>query len=238
MSTLQGSDTGIGTLGEKSLHAALKKWLARSGDRMEERVDGFIVDILRGRDVIEIQTRNFSALKRKLERLTEFHDVRLVYPVAREKWIVRESPDGSRVLSRRRSPKRGDVFGLFEELVSIPEIAARKTFSLEVLLIVEEEVRRQTGGRRWRRDGWSSHDRRLVEVRERALFAGPEDYAALLPKALSETFTNRDLAGALKRPRWLAEKMTYVLRRMDAIGVVGKEGRATVYRKGPSNPAA
>ena len=173
MSNLNTS--GIGTLGEKSLHAALKKWLARPGDRMEERLDGFIVDILRGRDVIEIQTRNFSALKRKLKRLTESRVVRLVYPVAREKWIVRESPDGSQVLGRRRSPKRGDIFGLFEELVSIPEIATRKTFSLEVLLIVEEEIRRQTGKRRWRRDGWSSHDRRLVEVKESLNFPAIEE---------------------------------------------------------------
>lgn len=220
----------IGTLSEKSLHAALKKRLRRRGDRVEQRLEGFVVDILRGRDVIEIQTRNFSAMKRKLDRLTASRSVRLVYPVAREKWIVRESPDGSEVLGRRRSPSRGDVLSLFQELVSIPELVLRKNLSIEVLLIVEEDVRRQTG-RRWRRDGWSSHDRRLVEISGRTVFAGPADYAALLPDKLGETFTNRDLAAAIRRPRWLAEKMTYVLRRMGVIEATGREGRAVVYRR-------
>ena len=213
MSSNPAPSNGIGTLGEKSLHAALKKRIARRGDKMEQRLGRFIVDILRGRKVIEIQTRNFSAMKRKLESLTKSHAVRLVYPVAREKWIVRESRDGSKVLGRRRSPKHGDVLQVFEELVSIPEIPKSSNFTLEVLLIVEEAVRRPAGPRRrrWRRD-WSSHDRRLVEVQDRVVFTCPADYAALLPGDLDETFTNRDLAEALKRPRWLAGKMTYVLR--------------------------
>ena len=232
MPTRRRSSSGIGTLGEKSLHAALKKLLRQTGDRVEQNLGGFVVDILRGRNVIEIQTQNFSAIRGKLVKLTESRPVRLVYPVARDRWIVRESPDGSEVLGRRRSPLHRDVLALFEELVSIPELALRKNFSLEVLLIVEEDVRRQTG-RRWRRGGWSSHDRRLVEVTERALFNGPEDYAALLPAGLGETFTNRDLAGALKRPRWLAEKMTYALRRMGVVDFAGKEGRANLYRRNP-----
>ena len=137
--------------------------------------------------------------------------------------------------ARRRSPKHGDVYSVFEELVSIPEIPLQKNFSLEVILIVEESVRRKTGEphrrRRWKRDGWNSFDRRLVEVRDRTVFKGPKDYAALLPGSLEETFTNRDLAGALKRPRQVAEKMTYVLRKMGAIDLVGKDGRANLYRR-------
>lgn len=205
---------------------------------MEQHVDGFIVDILRGREIIEIQTVNFSSLKRKLGILTESRKVRLVHPVAREKWIVRETPDGAGVLGRRRSPKRCDVLTLFEELVSIPEIVCRPTFSLEVLLISEEEVRRRTGSRRWRRNGWRVHDRRLLNVQDRACFDSPADYAALLPPGLSEAFTNRELAAAIGRPRWLAEKMTYSLRRMGAIQIIGKRGRANLYRNEPVVPAA
>jgi hypothetical protein len=67
---------------EKSLHAALKKWYARQDDRVEVNVDGFAVDIVCGNLLIEIQTRNFSALKRKLTMLTTNHSVRLVYPIA------------------------------------------------------------------------------------------------------------------------------------------------------------
>ena len=59
----------IGTLNEKPLHEALKRWYAQAGDRLEVPVDGSVVDIVRGELLVEIQTRNFSAIRRKLEKL-------------------------------------------------------------------------------------------------------------------------------------------------------------------------
>jgi hypothetical protein len=67
----------IGTLRETSLHAALKAWYARSGDELEASVEGYQIDLRRGAQLIEIQTRNFAALKRKLTQLVERHPVRL-----------------------------------------------------------------------------------------------------------------------------------------------------------------
>lgn len=211
---------GIGTLREGSLHAALKQWAARPGDRFEQPVDSFIVDILRGDDVVEIQTGNFASMRRKLAALTATRRVHVVHPVAVERWIVRGE-------QRRRSPRRRELFSLFEELVSIPEIASRDTFSLEVVLISEEEFRRPSR----RRGRWTVVDRRLLAVHDSARFHGPADFASLLPDVLRERFTNADLAAALKRPRWLAEKMTYSLRKMGAIDVVDRRGLANVYRR-------
>ena len=54
----------IGTLNEKSLHAALKLWHAQPEDLIEVLVDGFTVDIVRGDLLIEIQTRNLSTIRR------------------------------------------------------------------------------------------------------------------------------------------------------------------------------
>ena len=85
----------ISTLNESPLHAALKARYARPGDRFEVPIDGFIVDIVRGDLLVEVQTGNFTAIKRKLAALTAHHPVRLVYPLAREKWIVRLAEDGS-----------------------------------------------------------------------------------------------------------------------------------------------
>ena len=69
---------------------------------------------------MEIQTRNFSAMKRKLIKLTKTHAVRLVHPIAREKWIVKLDKDGQTQLSRRKSPKKESIERLFDELVSFP----------------------------------------------------------------------------------------------------------------------
>jgi hypothetical protein len=47
---------GIGQLNEKALHASLKQWYARPGDRFEVAVGGFVIDIVRAELLIEIQT--------------------------------------------------------------------------------------------------------------------------------------------------------------------------------------
>jgi len=218
----------IGTLNEKPLHAALKKWYAQPGDRFEVTVDGFVIDIVRGDLLIEVQTRNFAALKRKLLVLVPHRPVRLVYPIAREKWIVKLARDGSRA-HRRKSPKRGVIEHVFEELVSVPQLLANPNFSIEVVFIQEEEIRRYTGGRGWRRKGWKTHERRLLQVVDCHLFETPADMAALIPPDMAEPFTASDIAEALGRPRWLAQKMVYCLREMGALTPAGKRGRAILY---------
>ncbi len=219
----------IGTLNEKPLHAALKEWYAEPGDQVEVEVDGFFVDLLRGDLLIEIQTGGFSGIKQKLQALTNTHCLRLVYPIAREKWIVKRASDGHSRLNRRKSPKRGQVEDVFAELVSFPGLITRPNFSLDVLLIQEEEVRVQEPGRAWRRRGWVTYERRLLDVVGRRTFETGMDLADLLPASLPGEFTTADLAAALSRPRWLAQKMAYCLRKAGLIEAVGKEGRSILY---------
>ncbi len=125
----------IGLQNERPLHAALKRWYARPGDRFEVPVEGYQVDIVRGKRLIEIQTRSFAAIRRKLVALLESHSVRLVYPIPRDKWIVRLADDGVSRLGKRRSPKHGGWVDVFHELVSFPGLMAEKGFSLELLLV-------------------------------------------------------------------------------------------------------
>jgi hypothetical protein len=219
----------ISTLNEKPLHAALKEWYAQPGDQLEVPVDRFIADIVRGNLLIEIQTASFSSIKQKLLELTAHHPVRLVYPIARQKWIVKVAEDRHTQLSRRKSPKRGRVEDVFAELVSFPTLLASPNFSLEILLIQEEEVRHHDPKRGWRRRGWLTHERRLLEVLERQRFETPADMANLLPPTLPEPFTTSDLAASLPRPRRLAQRMAYCLREMQVIDPVGKQGNAILY---------
>jgi len=221
----------IGSLNEGSLHAALKDWYAHPGDQFEVPVEGYFVDIVRGDLLVEIQTRNFSAIKGKLLDLAERHRLRLVHPVAREKWIVKLAGEGQTPLSRRKSPKRGTFEDLFAELVSFPQLLANPNFALDVLLTQEEEVRRHDPRRAWRRRGWVTHDRRLLRVVDRRLFETPAEMATFLPAELAEPFTTSDLASALGKPRRLAQRMAYCLREMGVIGQVGKQGNAILYAR-------
>ncbi len=227
----QAPANGINTLNEKSLHASLKQWYAGPGDQLEVRVDGYIIDLVRGDLLVEIQTGSFSPLKRKLARLAENHTVRLVFPVALEKWIIRQPTEEGEKPQRRKSPKRGRVEQVFAQLVYIPALLENANFSLEVLLIREEEVRHHENKKAWRRRGWVTDERRLLAVVERRVFYTPQELASLLPEGLASPFTVRDLAKAASQPEWLAGKMIYCLRAMGLVGIEGKRGNALLYSR-------
>ena len=225
--TETGLGNHIGTLGETSLHADLKHLYARPGDTLEALVDGYVIDILRAEELVEVQTGNFYAIKRKLLRLLDDHPICLVFPIARYKWIVKQAADGS--TSRRKSPRHGRIEHLFLELVRIPRLMAHPNFCLEVILINEEVVHVEDGKGSWRRKGWSITDHRLLEVVEQVRFRSPDDFRSFLPPGLDQPFTTRNLARELKQPRYLAQKMAYCLKEMGVIAQVGKHGRSNLY---------
>ena len=220
---------GIGLLNEKPLHASLKQWYARPGDRLEVAVDGFVIDIVRDDLLIEIQTGNFASIKSKLTDLVCRHRVHLVYPIVQEKWIVRSATGNAIEALRRKSPKRGRMEDLFRELVSIPHLLLNPNFSLEVLMIRGEEVRRYSHAKRRVRRGWLIEDRRLVDVLDQRSFVESGDWLRFLPDGM-ELFTTGDLANRMNTGRELAQKMAYCLREARMIELIGKRGRSNLYR--------
>lgn len=208
----------------------MKRWYSEPGDLVEQPVDGYVIDLVRGELLIEIQTRGFSSMKAKLHALLDDHAVRVVHPIAVDRFIVKHDDDGE-VLSRRCSPKHGVSVDVFAELVSFPELIAHPDFSVEVILTREEEVRVHDGERGWRRKGWVIEERRLLEVVESVVVSAPSDLGALVPSDVPERFTTADLAAAIGRPRRLAQQMTYCLRNVGELDVVGKDGRALVYAR-------
>jgi hypothetical protein len=222
---------------ESSLHSAIKKWYFLDGDKLEERVDGFVVDIVRGDLLVEIQVANFSAIRRKLLSLLDNHEVRLVYPIPKVKWIVHKSATTGEIYGRRRSPKKGCLTDLFNELVSIPDLVSKSNFSIEVLMIEVEETWCNDGRGSWRRKGASIEDRRLLRVFERRVFERKTDLLKVLPEDLPYPFTNRDLAESLGIPVAQSRKITYVLRKIGAIACVGRNRNQMLFARVSLNEA-
>jgi hypothetical protein len=217
----------IGLSKEKSLHAAMKEWYALPEDQFEVKVAGYFIDIVRsGQDtdkplLIEIQTGNFTKIRRKLLRLLPEYRIRLVYPIPREKWILRITADGE-IKSRRRSPKTGTVNDLFRELIRIPELIVNPNFTIEVVLTSEEHVWCEDGQGSWRRKGVSIKDRRLLSVFERISLFTKDDFLGFLPSELKYPFSNKDLAACRGCTIDQARKITYCLRKMDILIEAGK----------------
>jgi hypothetical protein len=217
-------------MNEHSLHAEIKKWYSLPGDYMETKVDGFIVDIVRGSLLIEVQTRSFFAIKEKLTSLLDTHRVRLVHPIPERKHLVQINTSGE-VIRRRKSPKKGKLVDLFSELVSIPTLIRADNFSIEVLMIEEEETRCNDGKGSWRRRGVSIRDKKLLCVTDRVLFRSAKDFLRFLPRHLDVRFTNKKLAREAGISISLARKITYCLRKMGIISKTGKRGKALEFRR-------
>jgi hypothetical protein len=230
-SYMRTSALNIASFGnERSLHSAVKNWIAMTGDKFEVEVDGFIVDIVRDDLLIEVQTRNFSAIREKLCSLVEKHRVRLVYPIAKRKKIVYVDKTRGSPMKRRLSPKKGMLIDVFDELVRIPRLVKEENFELEVLMVEEEEVRCNDGRGSWRRRGVSIKDHNLKKVVDSTIFRCVNDFLCFLPNALAQPFTSKQLAECLGISLRLARRMTYSLREMGALQVTGKTGRALLFK--------
>lgn len=214
----------IGTQNEGSLHRALKAELSAPGDRFEVPVDGFRVDILRGDTCIEIQTRGFAAMGRKLDRLLGERHVHVAHPIAVNSWIQRLDH------RPRKSPKHGSVHDLFGELVSVPTLLDHPNLTIEVFLVDVDVVKVEDPTLRRRRGGWRVVDRRLRRIHDRVGFRVPADLVSLLPAGLPEPWTTRDLAEVGGIARRTAQQMAYVLKANDLVHEVGRDRGGVRYR--------
>jgi hypothetical protein len=125
---------GIGVYAESGLHASLKRHFAGPEDAFEVPVEGKVVDLVRmtsrGEELVEVQTKRLDKIAPKVLALAEGHRVRVVHPIAAETCIRRVEPGSGELLSERKSPKRGDLYSVFDELVRAPSLIGARNVSL------------------------------------------------------------------------------------------------------------
>jgi hypothetical protein len=220
----------IGVMREGPLHAAVKALLAGPGDRLEVPVGRFVIDLVRADgELVEVQTGGFGPLGKKLDALLDEHRIRVVYPVAAERRIVRVDEHGQ-LLGARRSPKRATAVEVFDKLVSFPSLLTHPNLTVEVLLLREDHIRRPqptTTRRRTRDPG----ERRLVEVLDRVSLRTPEDIVAALPALPPDPFSTRELAALLRCSTQLAQRTLYCLRTIGIVVPAGKRGRTPLHAR-------
>ena len=152
----------------------------------------------------------------KLDHLLAEHRILVVHPIAVETRL--EKPGAK----PRKSPKRGSIYELFEELVSIPTLLDHPNLSLEVALVSVTKVQESDPTMRRGRGGFRTTDRVLREVFARHRFDRTTDLLTLVPDGLPAEFTTADLASQARVGRDVAQRMAYCLR---AIGLFREVGR-------------
>jgi len=198
---------GFSTLNESKLHNSLKiLYQEIYQGQTEVEQDGHIYDIISKKgNVIEIQTKNLAKLLPKiLDTIDKGHNVKLVHPVPIVTRIEVQDENG-KILSKRKSPKKGSIYSIFRELTGIYPLITNPHFSLEVLEIemteerlrTTEPVQSKNGRRRFRRN-WIKTGKRLDEIINTKRFSKAEDYLKLLPP-LPKPFCAKDLKEALDK---------------------------------------
>lgn len=218
---------------ETTLHRQLKQLYAEVPEACEVQLDGFRIDAVAGGELIEIQHGSLGAIRRKIAALLERgHVVRIVKPLAFRKLLVTYPARGKEPLRQRYSPRRGTPFDVFLDLVHFTTVFPHPGLTIEIVMTEQEEHRRQKKPRRFRGKNYRSIDLHLREIGERFMLKTADDLWRLInPGVLPDVFTSRDLAAAIEQPCWLAQKMTYCLRKAGTVTVAGKKRNAWLYQR-------
>lgn len=218
---------------ETSLHRELKQIYAGEHGQVEVTLNDYRIDVMRDSELIEIQHGSLSAIRDKIRQLLEAHRVRVVKPIIQQKRLVKLNRAGGKVLQRRRSPKRGTLMDLFDELVYFTRVFPHENLVLEVILVDVDELRYPGHGRRRRRRAgdFQIEDQRLVDVKETHAFRTTDDLLDLLPASLPVPFDTTHLARELDVSRWVAQRIAYCLRETGATKQIGKQGNTRLYRR-------
>jgi len=213
---------------EGSLHAALKRHFADPGDTFEVPFGRFVVDLVKAPGtadevLVEIQTGSFGAMGKKLDHLLGEHKLLLVHPIAIRTRLERKT-------TARLSPKRGSIYSLFEELVSIPTLLDHPNLSLEVVLF--DEVRKQVHdpSLRRRRGGYRTVDRHIEAIVDQQRFDSVLDLRRLLPSTLPEIFTTADIAAQAGCRRDAAQKLAFCFQAAHLIDRIDRTKAGYRYR--------
>lgn len=222
---------GIGTLGEKTLHAVLKHYFEPDESCHEIKVGSYYADILNAEGITEIQTRQWNKLRGKLKAFLPDNKVTLVYPVAYTKWLLWINEETGEISKRRLSPKKGSAYDIFFELYRIKNYLDSENLRLCIVFLDIEEYRLLNG---WSSDGkkgsWR-HDRIPRDLQKVIYINNKSEYSKLIPQSLPPRFTSKEFQKASGLSLSNAQTALNILFYVGAVDRVGKERNMFIYER-------
>lgn len=236
---------GIGTLGEKQMHAAIKRFICADESKHEIKLDKprdnsdgkakarrFVADILDGKTVYEIQTGSFAPLVKKIQWILDNTDynITVIHPMAETKWVNLLGDDGN-IERRFKSPKRERVEDIASELYYLRDFISCPRFSLVILMLEAEQYKKNVETKKRRGAKYQKYELIPMNLLRAHIFYGVEDYKRFLPESLEEKFTVKQFSNATKIRGRDAYSMVHTLCYLGLARECGKEGRSMVYSK-------
>lgn len=220
---------GIGTLQEKTVHAVLKRFYEPDTAHQEFRIGRYVADIFRGDEIIEIQTRNFNAMRKKLDLFLEQYPVTIVYPIIHTKWLCWINEATGEVSQKRKSPKRGTTYDAYYELYKIKQYLAHPNLHLCLVLIDAEEYRLLNGWSHDKKRGSTRFDRIPTKLVDEFYIGSPKEYGCMIPRDLPNPFNSKDFAKKAGISQSNAQLALNILTYIEAVARIGKKGNSYLY---------
>lgn len=216
---------------ETTLHQQLKRCYAGSEQNTEVVLGRYRIDAIRDDELIEIQCASLSAISSKCQDLLKRHRLRVVKPVIARTRIAKIARKGGKVNSRRMSPKRGNILDIFEDLIYFTRVFPDPNLTFEVPMVHVEQIRGPAKKRRWRQKKYKVYDVSLESIERTYEFRSPADLLDLIPWGDQPvSFDTADIAKAIGRPRWVAQQVAYVLKKVGAIEPLKRKRSGIIYQ--------
>ena len=231
------SITMINTYNESSLHKKFKTEAAQKyGGKTEQCMENYICDVITDDGIIiEIQTKSFKNIRDKLIDLLHNHRVLLIYPLVCETYIEYYNEAGS-LVSRRKSPKKRNLYSIFDELTGIWSVLLHENFTLKVVETTAVKKRQKTAEpvqsvnkKRRVKKNWYGFDTELIAEGSSHFFYSKKDYTALLAE-IPEEFGVMEAAAQTGAQKTHIQKMLWTFRKMGLIEKTRQDGRRFIYR--------
>lgn len=221
----------IGIYNESSLHAVIKRFLEADESKHEIKYKGYIADILNDAGIIEIQTRSFNNMRKKLEIFLKEGEIgiTIVFPAVEQKWLIWINADSGEVTKKRKSPKIGTPYAIYEELYKIKYLLLNPRIKFKIIMVDIEEYRKLNGWSDDRKKGSSRVERIPVGIGNVIDIATLGDYKKIIPD-LPDAFTSKDFKTASKLSHKNAQTALNVLNTIGAVERTGKRGNSYVYK--------
>ncbi len=245
---------GIGTLGEKQMHAAIKRYLCPDPAKHEVLIDGshgcipkdpspgtekapkrrrFVADILDGNVIYEIQTGPFAPLKEKIAWILEntTYNVMVIHPIAEVKWLNLMDAKTGAIKTRKRSPQRGKLTDIASELYFFRDFIDSPRFSLVILMMEAEQYKKneQRDGRK--RPRYRKYELIPVSLLRAHILRSPADYRIFLPEELPSPFTVKQYSTLSHIYGRDAYSIVRTLCHIGLLEEAPKEGRAARFQR-------
>lgn len=222
---------GIGTLSEKTVHSVLKSYYDSNTNNHEIKIEGYVADICNGHEIIEIQTRSFDKLRKKLSVFLDLYPVTIVFPIPYIKWIRWINPQTGEITRPRKSPKKGSPHIIFPELYKIKSFLLDPNLRLKIVMLNVEEYRFLDGWSVDKKKGSTRCDRIPTNLVQEIYISNAKDYNHLIPEFLEEDFTSKDYRKASGLSAGASSTAVHILNYVGAIERIGKKGHAYLYTR-------